>query len=94
MRRIVRTARAGGAQVVLVGVPALSLSGAVIGRLADSPIYAALAQEEGVPLVPDVFADVLSQAELRADRIHPNAQGYRRMADGIHARLREIGLAR
>lgn len=94
LRRIVRTARAGGAQVVLVGVPALSLSGAVIGRLADSPIYAALAQEEGVPLVPDVFADVLSQAELRADRIHPNAQGYRRMADGIHARLREIGLAR
>jgi len=94
LRQIVRTARAGGAQVVLVGVPALSLSGAVIGRLADSPIYAALADEEGVPLVPDVFADVLSQAELRTDRIHPNAQGYRRMADGIHARLREIGLAR
>ncbi|MFT3760502.1 arylesterase [Thauera sp.] len=94
LRQIVRTARTGGAQVVLVGVPALSLSGAVMGSLSDSPIYAALAHEEGVPLVPEVFADVLSQAGLRADRIHPNAQGYRRMADGIHARLREIGLAR
>ncbi|WP_068638948.1 arylesterase [Thauera butanivorans] len=94
LRQIVRLARASGAQVVLVGVPALSLAGAAIGRLSDAPIYAALADEEGVALVPDVFAGVLSQAELRADRIHPNAQGYRRMADGIHARLREIGLAR
>ena len=94
LRGIVRLARASGAQAVLVGVPSPSLSGAAIGRLSDSSIYAALAGEEGLPLVPDVFADVLSKAELRADRIHPNAQGYRRMADGIHARLREIGLAR
>ncbi|ENO85233.1 arylesterase [Thauera linaloolentis] len=94
LRRIVRMARASGAQVVLVGVPVLSLSGAVIGRLSDAPLYAALADEEGVPLVPDVFSEVLSQPDLRADRIHPNAQGYRRMAAGIHARLREIGLAR
>jgi acyl-CoA hydrolase len=94
LRQIVRLARASGAQVVLVGVPALSLAGAAIGRLSDSPIYAALADEEGVALVPDVIAGVLSQAGLRADRIHPNGQGYRRMADGIHARLREIGLAR
>lgn len=94
LRRIVRMARDSGAQVVLVGVPELSLLSAVAGRPSDAPIYAELAKEEGVPLVPDVFSDILGRPELCADRIHPNAAGYERMAAGIHARLRELGLAR
>lgn len=94
LRQIVRLARASGAQVVLIAVPALSLTGALIGRLPDAPLYGELAAEEGVPLVPEVFAAVLSEAGLRADRIHPNAEGYREMAAGLHARLRTIGLAR
>jgi len=94
LRRIVRRVRDSGAQVVLVGVPELSLLSAVAGRPTDAPIYAELAKEEGVPLVPDVFSDILGRPELCADRIHPNAAGYERMAAGIHARLRELGLAR
>jgi acyl-CoA hydrolase len=94
LRRIVRMARDSGAQVALVGVPELSLLSAVAGRPSDAPIYAELAEEEGVPLVPDVFSDILGRPELCADRIHPNAAGYERMAAGIHARLRELGLAR
>ena len=34
-------------------------------------------------LVPDVLADILSQAHLQADRIHPNAAGYRQLAAGL-----------
>ena len=94
LRRIVRMARDSGAQVALVGVPELSLLSVVAGRPSDAPIYAELAKEEGVPLVPDVFSDILGRPELCADRIHPNAAGYERMAAGIHARLRELGLAR
>lgn len=94
LRRIVRMVRDSGAQVVLVGVPELSLLSVVAGRPSDAPIYAELADEEGVPLVPDVFSDILGRPELCADRIHPNAAGYERMAAGIHARLRELGLAR
>lgn len=35
------------------------------------------AKEERILFIPEVFSKVLAQAELGADRIHPNAQGYR-----------------
>lgn len=91
LRRLIREIRASGAQVVLVAVPAMSLQ-ALVGHPADAPIYAALAEEESIPLVADVFAKVLGQAEWRSDAIHPNAEGYRQMAAGIQARLQQLGL--
>ncbi len=92
LRAIVRAARDAGAIPVLVGVPELSAFAALTGRLSDSPIYAALADEEDVLLVTDVLAEVLSDESLRADRIHPNAAGYRLMADRIAAALERAGL--
>lgn len=94
LRAILQQVARKGARAVLVAVPELSLMGVLAGRPEDAPIYAQLAEEEGVPLIPDVFADVLSQPELCADRIHPNAAGYAHMAAGILAELRRIGLAR
>ena len=94
LRAMIRAARDASAQVVLVAVPELSLLGVVAGKPADSPIYAELADEERVALVEDVFADVLARPGLRADRIHPNAAGYRAMAEGLLRRLAELGLWR
>ena len=91
---ILRTSLDTGAITILVAVPQLSVLRATVGALDDSPIYAELAEETGVVLVPDVFSAVLSDDTLRADRIHPNAVGYARMADGIAQRLREVGLLR
>jgi acyl-CoA thioesterase I len=93
LRQIVRLTKEAGSQVVLIGVPELSLLAVVAGKPSDSPIFQGLAEEENIPLVGDVFADVLSRPELCADRIHPNAEGYRQMAAGIHARLQRIGLS-
>ncbi len=59
----------------------------------DAPLYKELAKEEGVALVPDVFSSVLGEARLRADQIHPNADGYRQMANGIHTHLKSLGAA-
>lgn len=92
LQGIVREAKASGAVVALVSVPRLSLLRASVGALADSPIYEQLAQEEGVILVPDVFSGVLSDADLRADEIHPNAQGYSQLAEGIRDALAQAGL--
>lgn len=94
VRTLLRSIKQSGAQVVLVAVPELSLMSIVAGKPSDSPIYKELADEEGVPIVNDVFSDVLSQPELCADRIHPNAEGYRQMANGLLARFREIGFVR
>jgi len=92
LRAIIREALASGATVALVAVPRLSLLRASVGALTDSPIYAELAEEEGLVLVPNIFSEVLSDSGLRADEIHPNARGYGRLAQGIKTVLTARGL--
>lgn len=93
LRRMLREIRASGAQAVLVSVPEMSLLGVVARRPTDAPLYAELGKEEGVAVIADVFSGVLGRPELCADPIHPNAEGYRVMAAGIHAALRTAGIA-
>ena len=92
IRDLIRMTRQAGAQAVLVAVPEPSLLGVIAGLPDDAPIYKELGEEEHVPVIDEVFADVLSDPALRADNIHPNAEGYRRMAVGIHDRLQSLGL--
>jgi acyl-CoA hydrolase len=92
LRIILQQVKAHGALPVLIGVPELSIIRATLGSLSDSDIYAELANEEGVLLVKDVLSAVLSDASLRADRIHPNAEGYRALANGIADALADAGL--
>ncbi len=92
IRAILRRVKTAGIPAVLVAVPAFSPLGAAVGRLPDADLYAELAKEEKVPLVPAVFARVLSDPTLKADTIHPNAAGYRQLAEGIAAELTKTGL--
>lgn len=94
LRAIINAARGSGRAVALVAVPRLSILGAAVGALSDAPLYAELAGEENLVLIEDVFSDILSTPALRADAIHPNADGYLRLSDGIAATLREAGLLR
>lgn len=91
LRQILRTIQASGARVVLVAVPELSAFGVLSRRPGDSPIYQALAEEEKLPLIDSVFADTLANPAWRADAVHPNAEGYRHMADGLHQQLKQLG---
>lgn len=92
IRAILQRVNSKGIPAVLVATPAFSPLGAAVGMLPDAPLYEELAEEVRVPLVSDVFARVLSDPELKADPIHPNAAGYRRLAEGIAAGLAEAGL--
>jgi len=93
LRALLQTAREAGVPTVLIGVPEPSLLGALTGRLRDAELYADLSKQERVPLVPDVMSEVLSEPAWRADPVHPNAAGYREMAERLHAALVDRGLA-
>jgi len=85
LRRIISTIRGGGISVVLVGVPRPAL------LTSAAAFYGELAQEYRIPYEGKILNDVMHQLDLKADLIHPNAKGYRRMAEAIAELLRKAG---
>ena len=78
---MIRLCREAGAEVVLLAVPRRGL------RLKAAPLYAEVAKRNGVPLVADVVAEVLSKNALKSDYVHPNAAGYARIAEAVWREL-------
>jgi len=85
LRQIIKTIKGRGIAVVLVGVPRPAL------LTSAAAFYGELAKEFGIPYEGKVVTDVMYQLELKADPIHPNAKGYRRMAEAIAALLKQAG---
>lgn len=94
IRYLIERSKGTGARVLLVGVPAVPGLAGLVGSLDDAPLYAQLAEEQQVLLVPGVLAAILSDPALRADPIHPNAAGYRVLADGLVDAVLEAGWLR
>lgn len=90
LREIIVLSRAGATQVALMAVPATGLS-AAFGHLEDHEMFAELADEHELVLIPDVIATVLSRPDWRADAIHANAEGYARMAELVRIALARQG---
>jgi acyl-CoA thioesterase-1 len=85
LEAMVREAKARGIGVVLVGVPARQL-------LADTAgFYRAVAESNGLPLEDEVIGEIILRPSLKSDAVHPNAAGYRRLAEAVHQVLREAG---
>lgn len=85
IKEMIRLAGKHGAQVLLVGVP-------YPGRFnTQPPFYATITGEFNIPFARDALSKVLVDPSLKSDFIHPNARGYRMMAEAIAAVLRENG---
>jgi acyl-CoA thioesterase I len=89
LKAILAAIRARGIPAVVLAVPRPSALGMALQRLGDAPLYASLGDD--VPTIPKVFAEVLSNETLKADPIHPNAAGYRQVAERLRDALREMG---
>ena len=85
LHEIIRTIQGRGISVMLVGVPKPAL-------ITSAPeFYAELAKELGVPYEGKIVTDVLYRPDQKSDAIHPNAKGYRRMAEAIAELLKKSG---
>ena len=86
LKTMIHMAKEKEVDVLLVAVPNIGLFG-----LAPLELYEEVAQEEKVPLLDGVLANILSQPSLKNDQIHPNALGYKQMANKIYESLVENG---
>jgi len=85
LRAIIRTLKERGIAVVLVGVPKPAL-------ITSAPeFYTELAREFDIPYEGRIVTDVLYKPDQKSDSIHPNAKGYRKMAEAIAGLLRKAG---
>ncbi len=85
IRKIIQLARERNVAVVLIAVPAPGLT------LSPPSLYRKIAKKMSVPVEENILSDVLAKNSLKSDLIHPNAAGYRLMAESIAALLRQYG---
>ncbi len=85
LRTMVSMARDRGVAVVMIAVPKPALFGGNAG------FYQTIAKENDLPLEGAILKDIMYDNEFKADPIHPNAKGYRRMAEAIAGLLRRAG---
>ena len=85
LKAIIRAIKDEGIAVVLVGVPKPAL---ITG---PAEFYAEIAKEFGIPYEDRVVTSVLYTPDMKADPVHPNAKGYRRMAEALAELLKKAG---
>ena len=85
LRKIIQIIQGRGISVVLFGVPKPAL-------ITSAPkFYEELAQELNIPYEGKIVTDVLYKPDQKSDSIHPNAKGYRRMAEAFADLLKKAG---
>lgn len=85
VRAMVELARKRGVEVLLIGTPEPGLG------VSPPAFYAVIAEEFRLPYEEGVMAEVLRDSGLKSDPIHPNARGYRVIAERVAERLRQAG---
>jgi len=73
--------------VMLIGVPQPGLF-----MLESAEVYGEVAASYGLPFDGETLPDIYSDKRLKSDQIHPNAAGYRQLAEGVFELMRESGV--
>jgi lysophospholipase L1-like esterase len=85
IREMVQRVRSRGVDIVLVGTPEPGFT------VTPPEFYAEIAREFRIPYESGVIGRVLKDSELKSDPIHPNARGYRVIAERLAELLRAGG---
>lgn len=85
LRAMIRLARSRGVDVLLIGTPEIGFT------LTPPAFYADIAKQFAIPYEGEVMTKILRNGSLKSDQIHPNAQGYRLMAERVAELLKKAG---
>jgi lysophospholipase L1-like esterase len=85
VREMVKLARGRGVAVLLIGTPEPGFS------VSPPAFYAAIAKEFKLPYEEAIIGEVLKDRSLKSDPIHPNARGYRAIAERLAETLKRSG---
>jgi lysophospholipase L1-like esterase len=85
VQTMVAVARQRGIDVVLIGTPEKGLT------VTPPSFYAEIAEQLGIPYEGKVIGEILRNSELKSDPIHPNARGYRLIAERVAELLKDAG---
>ncbi len=85
LRKMLAEIKSRGIDAMLIGVPTPTL----ISRPPD--FYFNLAKEFRIPYEGDIITSVLYKSDLKSDPIHPNAAGYRKVAEAVAELMRDAG---
>lgn len=85
VRAMIRLAKDKGVDVLLIGTPEPGIT------VSPPEFYEEIAQSFGIPYEGDVLGKVLKDSSLKADQVHPNARGYRVIAEKVADLLRKAG---
>lgn len=81
---IIEQLHGSGAVVVLLGV-----RGGILADPYDS-MFADLADRYGTAYIPNILDNIVGEPDLMHDRVHPNAEGYEKIAERVAPRLRAL----
>jgi len=71
---------------LMIGIPQPALL-----FLESAGIYNDIAKEYGLVYEGEILPEVEGDTRLKSDRIHPNAEGYNRVADAVYQLMKERG---
>lgn len=85
VRAMIRLAKDRSVDVLLIGTPEPGIT------VSPPEFYQEIAQAFGIPYEGDVLGKVLKDSSLKSDQAHPNARGYRVIAERVADLLRKAG---
>jgi lysophospholipase L1-like esterase len=85
VRAMARLAQQRGIAVMLVATPKPGFG------VSKVKFYEEIGKELAIPVETEVIADVLTTGSLKSDLVHPNAAGYKRIAEAVAKALKKSG---
>jgi len=85
VREMVKLAQSRGIAVLLIGTPEPGFT------VSPPAFYAGIAKQYRLPYEEGIIGQVLKDRSLKADPIHPNARGYRAIAERLAETLKSSG---